>query len=125
MTIRAQSPIDESTEPDELLSLLSRADPHWLNKWARSPDRYLCRDCRREVQAIGEYCMLKEQIWYRTGLGSIGGVLCLRCIEHRLGRLLRRRDFEIATTREPLRDFGHGPMVPIAWLKHLKERRRA
>jgi hypothetical protein len=26
MTIRAQSPIDESTEPDELLSLLSRVD---------------------------------------------------------------------------------------------------
>jgi hypothetical protein len=48
-------------------------------------------------QAIGSdaevYC-LKDSVWRKTGLEGWGGCLCIGCVERRIGRRLKPRDFE-------------------------------
>jgi hypothetical protein len=81
-------------------------------------DRVLCLDCNVNVVSAGHYCMLKTRVWRQTGVGSwhFIGVLCLDCIERRLGRHLQRDDFAIARTKADRRLWTLGqPMLPRVW----------
>jgi hypothetical protein len=59
---------------------------------------YLCRSCGINTDRIGEYYMVHNELWKCAGLGN--GMLCIRCLERRLGRRLHKRDF----TRYPVND---------------------
>jgi hypothetical protein len=54
-----------------------------------------CADCGVNTLDIGEYYQLEDEVWDLTGIGPrIGdGMLCIGCVELRLGRELVRADF--------------------------------
>jgi hypothetical protein len=70
-----------------------------------------CVDCGEEKD--GEYYTVAEEVWAASGLAPNGGMLCLACLERRIGRQLVPEDF-----RE-LR-----PTV-AAWRRHLRQREPA
>jgi hypothetical protein len=81
-------------------------------------DRIICADCKIDVYTAGHYCMLKAHVWRQTGMGSwyLSGVLCLDCIEHRLGRRLQLNDFAIARTKADRTLWSLGQaMLPRVW----------
>jgi hypothetical protein len=62
-----------------------------------------CIDCRVNTtprRGPSEFYMVKNWVWDRTGLGFDGGMLCIGCLESRLGRRLRPQDFNRVTFRE-------------------------
>jgi hypothetical protein len=44
-----------------------------------------CRDCSEHVVDRGEYSMVRDNVW---PIEPYGGVLCVGCLEARLGRRL-------------------------------------
>lgn len=64
----------------------------------RSSDKwFLCRDCRIDTSSkhkgIAEYYMVEDDVWESAGMTIDGGMLCIGCIEDRLGRKLTPSDF--------------------------------
>lgn len=58
--------------------------------------RHLCLDCEVCTRCIREYpYALHDRLWYST-LGLDVGMLCVGCVERRLGRKLRAYDFVFA-----------------------------
>lgn len=56
---------------------------------------FSCMDCGVDTQEIEEYYTLHNRIWYSITQRTCGrGMLCLGCVEHRLGRSLTRDDFQ-------------------------------
>lgn len=54
--------------------------------------RYACNDCGDSVVSIGEFYMLKREIWQdQLGLGWNDN-LCIGCLEKRLGRKISMSD---------------------------------
>jgi hypothetical protein len=41
-----------------------------------------------------EYYSLLDDVWKETGLGPRDGMLCIKCVEKRIGRRLKSTDFE-------------------------------
>ena len=53
-----------------------------------------CLDCGVNTSEIEEYYMLHDRVWRSvTNQNERYGMLCLGCIERRLGRLLEPTDF--------------------------------
>lgn len=59
------------------------------------PLDWTCMDCGRDTAASNERYSLKHMIWRRVN-PIILGMLCLKCVEDRLGRALYRSDFSSA-----------------------------
>ena len=53
---------------------------------------WYCLDCNKNTFETSEkdYYMLTHELWY--GLGMSDGMLCISCVEKRLGRVLRPED---------------------------------
>jgi hypothetical protein len=75
--------------------------------------RFRCVDCGKDVGNSGEYFMVSDEVWAASGLAPNGGMLCLRCLERRIGRELTEDDF---TAVWPLLQ---------AWESHLAARAAA
>jgi hypothetical protein len=61
---------------------------------------WACFDCGRDTW--DEYFMLDNALWERTTtIRSRSAMLCVGCVERRLGRRLRRRDFTDVPINEP------------------------
>jgi hypothetical protein len=56
-------------------------------------NRHLCRDCGIDTIAHGHYYMVGNELWAASGMTPHGGMLCLTCLERRIGRPLRPQDF--------------------------------
>lgn len=54
--------------------------------------RFLCRDCRFNT-FDDEYYMVKDTVWKAAKMRSNNGMLCIGCLETRLGRRLMAADF--------------------------------
>jgi len=52
---------------------------------------FYCEDCNYDTYSNNEYYMVKHSIWHIYGCGI--GMLCIGCLENRMGRLLTYRDF--------------------------------
>lgn len=52
-----------------------------------------CMDCGVCTLDNGEYYMLRNAVWHEACPQRRRGVLCIGCVEARLGRQLRRADF--------------------------------
>ena len=58
----------------------------------KSRKKWLCLDCGVDTGKIGEHYMLKDEVWNKVMTTSVG-MLCIGCIEVRLGKLLIPADF--------------------------------
>jgi hypothetical protein len=54
-------------------------------------EQFDCRDCGVNTSRIGEYYMVTGEVWQQAGGGD--AMLCVGCLEKRLGRELRCKDF--------------------------------
>jgi hypothetical protein len=45
------------------------------------------------IDANSEVYIVHDKIWARAGMEGYGGCLCVGCLETRIGRRLKRRDF--------------------------------
>jgi len=73
-----------------------------LPSWPKGPKR--CRDCKestiptisggdlRDLEGRCEFYMVKDSVWAQAGM-KWRGYLCGGCLETRIGRRLRKRDF--------------------------------
>ena len=57
-----------------------------------SRKRWLCLDCRKDCGKSGEHFMLIDETWAKVH-NSPRGMLCVDCLEKRLGRQLCASDF--------------------------------
>jgi hypothetical protein len=84
------------------------------------PDYYNCRDCGVNTSAVGEWYMVKPEVWAVGGLGpkAFDGLLCIGCLETRLKRRLDPSDFAAvsvnvgvaASPRDCFKDLGDGDL---------------
>lgn len=51
---------------------------------------YRCTDCRQKI--IGEWYMVRDEVWHSSRVPQ-RYLLCIGCLEARLGRRLAPRDF--------------------------------
>jgi len=56
--------------------------------------RFVCMDCGINTRIIDEYYTLKDTIWYRANPRG-DGMLCIGCLECRLGRSITQDDFRL------------------------------
>lgn len=63
--------------------------------WSCYFENFLCEDCGHNVYEMGELYMVHHDIWeYVTGgLMRVAHMLCVGCLEERLGRRLHYLDF--------------------------------
>lgn len=59
-----------------------------------------CIDCGVNTKEIGEYYMVKACVWRSSGMHYHSGMLCLGCLENRLGRELKPEDFQYLPINE-------------------------
>jgi len=58
------------------------------DKWASNEEAVgQTLDDRSEVYTV------RAAVWEKAGMGLMGGCLCIGCLEKRLGRILRPKDF--------------------------------
>jgi hypothetical protein len=72
--------------------------------------RFRCVDCKKDTSDSGEYYSVGDDVWAASGIAPNGGMLCLACLERRIGRLLTKEDFE-----------GLWPAAS-AWQRHIAAR---
>lgn len=62
-----------------------------------------CRDCGIDTRVRGadHYYMVRQSVWQQSGLPTLGGQLCLPCLEGRIGRTLRPDDFTAVPINMP------------------------
>jgi|SRR6516164_6350868 len=103
----------------------------WWNSVGRQIDagetdkRIFCADCDALAASLGDWYMLEDKVWARTGLAPDAGVLCLPCCERRLGRELRVTDFAFAGESDRLAGFWPGHrMLPRRWDAYIAKDRR-
>lgn len=95
---------------------------NWLadKKYFKNTKKSLwkCMECHINTFASGHYYMLKDNLWkqitsnYFKGHLHEKGMLCLNCVEKRLGRKLQEEDFDLT--------------IPINWdiIKKLNNRNK-
>lgn len=54
--------------------------------------KWLCLDCGRDTGRLREHYFIVTPLWLKA-VGSIKGMLCVGCLEARLGRTLTATDF--------------------------------
>jgi hypothetical protein len=59
-----------------------------------APADFRCVDCGDDTYASGEYYMVHDWVLREeAGMAPLGGMLCIGCLEERIGRRLRPADF--------------------------------
>lgn len=53
---------------------------------------FLCLDCHVSTERAQEYYMVQDDVWL-SAVPDGEGMLCIKCLEDRLGRPLNRNDF--------------------------------
>jgi hypothetical protein len=56
---------------------------------------YVCRDCGTNTYRDGEFYTVADEVWDASGIPRDGGMLCIGCLERRIGRELTRADFAL------------------------------
>ncbi len=62
--------------------------------------KFLCLDCRIDTGRIHEHYFVNTDLWLSV-VGSKTGMLCISCLEGRLGRKLVASDFPNVTINNP------------------------
>lgn len=54
---------------------------------------FVCVECGTNTSHINEYYMVSDSVWAASGMTGDGGMLCIGCLEARIGRQLVAADF--------------------------------
>ena len=54
---------------------------------------WCCRDCGVNTYDLGEYYMVNNDLWAQLAPQKLAGLLCVGCLENRIGRELVAADF--------------------------------
>lgn len=73
-----------------------------FNRWSehlhhlRIRRRFRCVDCHADTSGLGlgEYYSVRDHVWEASGLGVCDGMVCIGCLEERLGQRLVPEDFD-------------------------------
>lgn len=65
-----------------------------------SRKKFLCLDCEIDTGKIHEHYFIVTDLWLSV-VGSKNGMLCVGCLESRIGRLLTKFDFPDVTINNP------------------------
>ena len=68
------------------------------------PDRH-CADCGVDTIERGEFYMVVDSVWEHASGGQ--EMLCIGCLEQRIGRILTADDFTDVPVNDPTRYGGH------------------
>lgn len=60
----------------------------------------MCLDCHIDTGKAHEHYFVRTDLWLRA-VGSKSGMLCVACLERRIGRQLDARDFTTAHINNP------------------------
>lgn len=71
-----------------------------------SRNRFLCLDCGQDTGKMKEHYFVRTELWL-SAAGSTEGMLCVGCLEARLGRELVPGDFTGAFVNKPGYGGGH------------------
>lgn len=71
-----------------------------MGKRARTRTKFLCLDCGRDTGKMREHYFVHTDTWLSV-VGSKSGMLCIKCLEERLGRELNSSDFTDCTINNP------------------------
>jgi hypothetical protein len=73
---------------------------------------------RQHINSHSEVYIVRDAVWKRAGMEPLGGCLCIGCLEQRLGRRLKPKDFKCGDS------FNH-PRIPDTerLLRRRKDRR--
>lgn len=82
----------------------------------KSRKRFLCMDCKTDTGKAGEHYMLKDSVWLAV-VKDNKGMLCIGCIERRLGRQLSALDFNDSYINKP---GGFAPFMSMRLLARLQ-----
>jgi hypothetical protein len=109
--------LTKSKPAQDRWTVLSHAPAGSVSAKGVYPESWLCVDCgintapgcptRKEVDlalaldgktslhfsAESEIYTVTKEVWRATGLEDMGGCLCIRCLEKRIGRRLKPEDF--------------------------------
>lgn len=66
----------------------------------RSRKKFLCQDCQIDTGKNNEFYFIKTELWLSV-MPTINGMLCIGCLENRLGRQLTATDFTSASINSP------------------------
>ena len=64
----------------------------------KSRKRFLCLDCKVDTGKIKEHYFIKTDVWLSV---AQNGMLCINCLENRLGRKLNKHDFTDCFINDP------------------------
>lgn len=67
---------------------------------ANKRKKFLCLDCSVDTGKLNEHYFIQTPIWMQV-VGSNKGMLCIGCLEGRLGRQLTKADFTDCTINSP------------------------
>ncbi len=67
---------------------------------AKGRRKFLCLDCHVDTGRLHEHYFVHTAIWLAV-VGSLSGMLCVGCLEDRLGRRLSPDDFPAVTINDP------------------------
>jgi len=62
--------------------------------------KFRCLDCRQDTSAMREFYFVHTELWLGA-VGSKDGMLCIGCLETRIGRELTSSDFTSAYINRP------------------------
>jgi hypothetical protein len=72
-----------------------------LQRMIRIEKSFHCLDCGVHTAEAGEYYMVQNHIWKSAGLEYDGGMVCIGCLEARIGRKLLPEDFPNYPVNDP------------------------
>lgn len=78
----------------------------WLRRSRVERDEFACDDCgmlTAPIDAPDEWYTVHDEIWKDSGKGE-DGILCIGCLEARIGRMLEASDFMSGPLNDP--DYG-------------------
>ena len=67
---------------------------------SKSRAKFLCLDCKVDTGKAFEHYMLVDSVWTKIH-NSKFGMMCIGCVEVRLGRKLTRLDFNSSYVNNP------------------------
>lgn len=66
----------------------------------KSRKKWLCLDCKVDTGKCNEHYFVNTDLWLKA-VGSKIGMLCVGCLEIRIGRRLNKSDFPEVTINSP------------------------